>query len=432
MSTVGDAKVPWGFRDAKVVHVSELQPSERGLACGCVCPHCKDRLQARLGNVRVHHFSHNSGGSCDGNRESALHALAKEVLVENSRFMLPTAEVFWELESRVIVEEQYVPYLSVEVEKSYDDFRPDAVLLRPGGRDPLLVEVAVTHFADEYKIERLKNLGLPCVEVDLSKAGLDFQEFDREELRRILIDEGDAYKFWLCIPGEDDYIEQMKEEARRRAEEEAEKARKRAEELDATLRSRRDKVDRLLSPEYQRKARLKRKETFAQHGEWRSLRRKLGITDDSNVPYYLNHPCDAEYLFTCNRVVWQAFVFLSWVYRKQLEGRNPDIPVWYVVDNFIKQHGDLLERDLVYARKDVYRGPRLPDVFSEYFTFLEKCGFVRQSRGNERGGKVFMCTRPEFVVIPPKYNSPRYLPRAGGLLDTETGEIITQADMDEE
>lgn len=424
MSTVDDAKVPWGFRDGKVVHVSELEPSERGLACGCVCPHCKDRLQARLGSVRIHHFAHNSGRSCDGNRETALHALAKEVLLEHDRFMVPSAEVFWQDRHKTVAEAQYVAYQSVEVEKSFDGFRPDAVLVRPGDKKPLLVEVAVTHFADDEKVARLKELGYPCVEVDLSGAGLDFQKFDRGELERLLIHEGDAFKGWLCIPNEDAYVDELKAEALRATEEAAAAARRKAEERDKTLAGRRAKVERIVSPEYQREAKARRNQGFAGNSNWRYLRRELGIADDANVPYYLDHPVEGEYLFTCNRVIWQSSVFLSWVYRKRLPDREPDIPVWYVADNFLKQHGDMVEKDLVYASKDVWTRPRLPDVFSEYFTFLADCGFVRQSWGDARGAKVFMCTRPEVIHLPAEYNQPRYLPRSRGVLDSETGEVI--------
>jgi hypothetical protein len=37
----------------------------------------------------------------------------------------------------------------------------------------------------------------------------------------------------------------------------------------------------------------------------------------------------------------------------------------------------------------------------------------------------FECVLPKFIAIPPEYNNPRYLPREVGLLDTESGRLIS-------
>ena len=60
----GDVKNPFGLRNGKLITVNDLSEDERGLACNCVCPLCKDPFEARLGAVRIHHFAH-SGEGCD-------------------------------------------------------------------------------------------------------------------------------------------------------------------------------------------------------------------------------------------------------------------------------------------------------------------------------------------------------------------------------
>ena len=60
----GEVKNPFGLRNGKHMTVNDLREDERGLACNCVCPLCKDPFEARLGTVRIHHFAH-SGEGCD-------------------------------------------------------------------------------------------------------------------------------------------------------------------------------------------------------------------------------------------------------------------------------------------------------------------------------------------------------------------------------
>ena len=60
----------------KLKHVDAV---ENGMACGCVCPCCKEKLMAKNGGTkRMHHFAHASGVDCEGAYETMLHLLAKE------------------------------------------------------------------------------------------------------------------------------------------------------------------------------------------------------------------------------------------------------------------------------------------------------------------------------------------------------------------
>ena len=45
--------------DGGMVYVDDVP---NGLACNCICPHCKERLLARHGTERAHHFAHFSKG----------------------------------------------------------------------------------------------------------------------------------------------------------------------------------------------------------------------------------------------------------------------------------------------------------------------------------------------------------------------------------
>lgn len=53
----GNVKLSWGESAERMLHISEV-PS--GLACGCRCPECHERLVARKGTKQAHNFAHYS------------------------------------------------------------------------------------------------------------------------------------------------------------------------------------------------------------------------------------------------------------------------------------------------------------------------------------------------------------------------------------
>ena len=82
--------VDFGERQGRLLDITEV-PS--GLACGCVCPACGDRLIARKGKMRTHHFAHQAGTECTAGGETALHRMCKEILEEHPLLMLPAKTV---------------------------------------------------------------------------------------------------------------------------------------------------------------------------------------------------------------------------------------------------------------------------------------------------------------------------------------------------
>lgn len=91
-SCIGDEiKLQFGVKNGKIVYISEVADKDRGLACGCFCPVCGTKLQARIGyGKRRPYFAHNNPG-CNTNvaQQTALHMLAKEILMETNHIRLP-------------------------------------------------------------------------------------------------------------------------------------------------------------------------------------------------------------------------------------------------------------------------------------------------------------------------------------------------------
>ena len=138
----------------------DIKDVERGLACQCTCFECGETVIARKGEIKEHHFAHASNKeSCTINPESVLHKYAKDVILESMGLMLPALpnsdnEAAWWTFEKVL------PEFSLGL------IRPD--LVGYFDVEPILIEIAVTHFIDAEKLKRIEVFKLKCIEIDLS------------------------------------------------------------------------------------------------------------------------------------------------------------------------------------------------------------------------------------------------------------------------
>lgn len=157
-----------------------IENAMRGLACNCTCACCGEPVIARKGLVREHHFSHHSNKeSCSIQRESLLHLYAKEVIRNQLGLQLPPMPGTWpESEDRT----SWWDFERVDEEVPQQGFQPDLVAhLKDGGQ--LFIEVAVTSFISEEKLERIKDAGTNTVEIDLSELLFSNQPLPSEEVK---------------------------------------------------------------------------------------------------------------------------------------------------------------------------------------------------------------------------------------------------------
>ena len=202
---MGDFKNPYALRDGKIVYIEDLSPSERGLACNCVCPCCGEIMVAKMGDVNEHHFAHHGSSNCSGGYETALHLLAKQLIAEKIPLLLPPSySSFNDIRGTLIQEDgtlfqavrgigstSIVPD-EVKMEESLNSIRPDLLVFKKG--KPLIVEILVSHAVDEHKLEEIKEMGISAIEIDLSEYKSTF--LTREELAKILSTRHDNKK-WL-------------------------------------------------------------------------------------------------------------------------------------------------------------------------------------------------------------------------------------------
>lgn len=207
-------KLPYGLHDTGLLHIEQVA---NGLACECVCPSCGAQLVARnQGRKRLAHFAHYQALECAHGLQTALHLAAKDIISRHLTFRLPELRGrltltsayrqsfpfdvtrYWDGVPDEVMElrdycfpAQDVAVTEVRIEQKTGDIIPDIVLVTSNGRQ-LLVEVAVTHFIDNQKLAKIKELGLSCLEIDLSKLP---RELDLPQLEALLIHGVDEKKW---------------------------------------------------------------------------------------------------------------------------------------------------------------------------------------------------------------------------------------------
>ena len=166
---------------------------ERGLACGCICASCGHRLEAHQGDIKAPYFAHDDGAECAAAYQTALHILAKEVLQEEKKLLLPSLRVYpsedlgspvlrKKVSQEVVKKGITVEAREVDLERKIGGLIPD-VIFRVGAK-ALLVEIWVTHRVDEDKKRKIESLDLPTIEFDFSKMD---RVVTKKDLRAVLV-----------------------------------------------------------------------------------------------------------------------------------------------------------------------------------------------------------------------------------------------------
>ena len=189
-SSVRDHFIPYALKDGEPIHISE---GDSGLACNCICPSCHERLVAKKGGIRVHHFAHQSGESCPGVLESSLHIAAKDILAKEKRITLPSVHIQFNSDGPSLQRAGPKTYRvdSVREEKKIGNIKPDLILTI--AQRELIVEIFVTHKVDSQKIQKIRELGMSAIEINLRTAP---RYITKEALTELIVDGVDNKK-WL-------------------------------------------------------------------------------------------------------------------------------------------------------------------------------------------------------------------------------------------
>ena len=183
-------KIPFGSLDGRLVAPENVA---RGRDCNCLCPNCDWPLIANQGGQTRPYFSHDRGPECVGGFETAVHKMAKQIILDHLTVVLPahsveiTLPVTSEddvLTGSVLYPERLVQLVSAVSEKQAEEpgrWIPDVTATLKNNAK-LYIEIKVTHGVEQPKAEALDNL----MEIDLGDWEIDALA-DTEVLERAVL-----------------------------------------------------------------------------------------------------------------------------------------------------------------------------------------------------------------------------------------------------
>lgn len=411
-------QLEYGVREGRVIPVSEIKQEERGLKCNCTCPGCGAPLVARLGKKKQRHFAH-KGEACDvvAAQQTALHMLAKEIIENSKRLLFPGIEIKrdnyidnvddYRVQARIPQSIEYrkasiISCDSVSLERKISNIVPDIIVTAKGRS--CLIEIAVTHFVDEEKEYKLKEVGLPLFEIDLSD--LYNSEFSRAELAEaVLFDPNN--RAWVFNPLYDeaekwakDEYEKYKLSAEETVEQEDRNAAIKAEKKQQRREIGEKKIKGVFEPSSYQKAILSLENKTEAAERLRLLHMK---TDIDNLPFFLNIPISGEMVFPCDRRIWQSALFDKFVFNRNSEDDNkPTIHIKRVqkwIEKYNKQFPidwSLTYKTVVSISQDNEKTVSLLyDVIVTFFNYLVYLGFLEPFYYQEA------LVRQTHSVVPP-------------------------------
>lgn len=141
-------------------------------------------------------------------RETLLHLKAKEILEMERQIRLPSLEIKVTeslsngdtLTESSVLPSQLVLLDNVVLEKRLGQIRPDVLATTIGTETwqsgPILIEITVTNAIRNERLERIRQQGIPAIEIDISRMGGVVTE---DEFRNLVVREV-AGKNWLYHP----------------------------------------------------------------------------------------------------------------------------------------------------------------------------------------------------------------------------------------
>ncbi len=300
-------KINYALKDDKIVSILDIPLEERGLKCNCTCPVCHEKLSAKLGAKNQHHFAHAPNSNCDPNyaTQTALHLLAKEIIEEEKAMKFPPyfidfseTNIYKTLsfedtirfkqkftEPYEIIESKKVIFDSVFSENKLSSITPD--IIGTVNNKHCLIEIAVTHFVDEEKEAKVRDLNLPMIEINLSnciKNPLSIQD-----LKNKIIFDIDCKK-WIFNPRIPFEIHKADEYFK--------------SQINKFLISAENKFESEKEIYINEISSKRQDSTFDEFYNHLNLSKKI-----SSHSFFIDIPIEGENIISYDRRVWQSFVF---------------------------------------------------------------------------------------------------------------------------
>jgi len=156
-------------KNGNLIDINNLNKKNRNQV-SYFCIGCSNELIARLGKIKVHHFSHKKEVNCSG--ETYLHLLGKQLFYDNYLECLKTnapfniefyqkrvcnhyeqdLDVKCKLEKSVVKFDLTQHFDKISIEEREGSFIADIMLTSKSEKDKIFIEIAVTHLSAEQKL----------------------------------------------------------------------------------------------------------------------------------------------------------------------------------------------------------------------------------------------------------------------------------------
>lgn len=181
----------------KFVHIDTIVSNDKEIRRHCYCLKCAEKLEAVLefkDPNRIKFFRHDKNPNCEGAQETALHELAKQILVTNT--CIATKE------------HGVISYTGAVAERRLEQKRPD--ISASYDDKPIYFEVYVTHLVDIGKEKFFIAGRHRSLEIDLS----DCTTTSFDEIKKLVLDETSNKKiFFWQVEQDAETIQPEKEES---------------------------------------------------------------------------------------------------------------------------------------------------------------------------------------------------------------------------
>ena len=182
-------------------YMKHIDNVPNGYNCGCVCTKCGKPLNARQGDVNEHSFAHQKeDGDCGYGPESALHCLAKQIIADNKKVMVPPCD---RMPYGGMLEFEKV---ETEIRKYRKDQQPDVIGEDKGGKE-WCIEISYKNPLDEKRRKKYIDDKRYCLEIDISDINVE-QDEEASELRDFLLNSDDKRE-WIYPNLERNYLNRV-------------------------------------------------------------------------------------------------------------------------------------------------------------------------------------------------------------------------------
>lgn len=198
-------KIPFGERDGALFRAFEV---ENGLRCNCICPGCRQPLNAaNNGEKVVPHFRHAQSNDCTTGFREGVRRSAVALIAQQKQLMLPaflavvriTTAGGRMLEEKVELPPVMVTADSVERFVELDELRGHAVLHLSGRQ--LIVRIKMSSRMEHERYRQFQALGHSSIEIDLHRLTLE-QINDADSFKHAVLQDPSNRSWIRCLRGE--------------------------------------------------------------------------------------------------------------------------------------------------------------------------------------------------------------------------------------